>query len=93
MRGYGRDYGRDRVWYGGGGLEDGDSDVEFGYSARGFGRGNYGGRSRPAGGGEGPLSYGPGGYYGASNYGGGSRAPASPEPRADSHRSPGREHG
>ncbi len=40
---------RNRVWYGGGGVDDGDSDVEFGYSAGGFGHGNYGGRSEPGG--------------------------------------------
>lgn len=43
---YGRDYGTDRVWMGGGGIREGDSDVEYGYSARGYrGGGAYGGRS------------------------------------------------
>lgn len=44
MERYGHEYA-DRVWYGGGGFDEGDSDVEFGYSAGGFGRGNRGGRS------------------------------------------------
>lgn len=43
---YGRDYGRGRVWMGGGGVREGDSDVEYGYSALGYrGGGGYGGRS------------------------------------------------
>lgn len=48
MARYPMDYD-DRIWIGGRGFEDGDSDVEYGYSTEGFGRGNHGGRSLPHG--------------------------------------------
>ncbi len=54
MARYDRD-ARSRIWYGGGGVDEGDSDVEYGYRARGFRRGDYQGRSEAGGRSRGPA--------------------------------------